>query len=242
MDELVETAHARLPDEAAVLVAESFSGPVALTLMARHPSKVRCAVLCATFIESPFLALTRLARFLPNAAFDMHVGLRPVLRRFCLEDQCDPALMAQALSAIKSVPGRAVAARLQVLSGLKIQRLCPGIRTPVLILRAMEDRLVSPARYRQLIENLPGAVVTDVAGPHLLLQSRPIECARVICDFVEGRNHDGARRLVSPRQLEETETPARRTCDGPAPCPCSFSSGNRRRSRGDGPCRRERRD
>lgn len=187
IDDLVETVHARLPDEGAVLVAESFSGPVALTLMARYPSKIQCAVLCSTFVESPFLALTRLARFVPSATFDLHVGLRSVLRQFCLDDQCDPALMAQALSAIESVPGRTVAARLQVLSRLTIQSLCPGIRTPVLILRPTEDRLVSPARYRQLLENLPGAVVTDVAGPHLLLQSRPIECARLICDFVEGQ-------------------------------------------------------
>jgi len=48
LDEYVESAGKALPDRC-VLVAESFSGPVAITLAARHPGKVRCLVLTATF-------------------------------------------------------------------------------------------------------------------------------------------------------------------------------------------------
>lgn len=183
-DDYVNTISAALPDQGATLIAESFSGPIALAVMARYPEKIERAVLCTTFLDSPFRMLTKLARFVPTAAFGLHIGQRAMLRRFCLDDGCDSALMDQALAVVRCMPAATVAARLRVLARLQVRTLCQSIRTPILILRATGDRLVSPSRYRQLIEALPGAVVRDVKGPHLLLQTRPRECARLIEEFV----------------------------------------------------------
>src|SRR5687768_7720726 len=155
-DDYVNTVSAALPDEGAILIAESFSGPIALAAMARHPTKIRCAVLCATFVESPFLTLAKLARFIPSAAFGLNIGHRAMLRQFCVDDECEPALMHQALTVIKSMPATTVAARLNVLAGLRVRALCRNIRAPTLILRAMGDRLVNTSRYEELIESLPG--------------------------------------------------------------------------------------
>ncbi|HEY5760784.1 MAG TPA: hypothetical protein VIU34_33385, partial [Steroidobacter sp.] len=94
----------------------------------------------------------------------------------------------QALTAIKSMRATTVAARLNVLAGLQVRQLCQTIQIPTLILRATGDRLVSSSRYKQLIESLPGAIVREVEGPHLLLQSRPKECARWIDEFVASAN------------------------------------------------------
>lgn len=184
LDDYVDTVSAALPEQGATLIAESFSGPIALALMARHPAKIQRAVLCATFVESPFQVLTKLARYVPTAMFGLRLGQRAMLRQFCLDDTCDPSLMDQALNVVKSMPGAAVAARLNVLAELQVRTLCQNIHTPILILRATGDRLVSSSRYRQLIEALPGAVVRDIDGPHLLLQSRPRECAQAIDEFV----------------------------------------------------------
>jgi pimeloyl-[acyl-carrier protein] methyl ester esterase len=186
-EDYMDTASAALPDEGAILIAESFSGPIALGLMARHPGRIRSAVLCATFVKSPFHTLTQLARFVPTPLFGLRLGQRAMLQQFCVDDRCDPALMNQALAVIKSMPAAAVAARLNVLAHLRVRALCRNIRTPILILRATGDRLVSPSRYKQLIDELPGAIVKDVEGPHLLLQSRPQECARLIDEFVSAR-------------------------------------------------------
>jgi pimeloyl-ACP methyl ester carboxylesterase len=184
----VDTVSAALPEQGATLIAESFSGPIALAVMARHPGKIQRAVLCATFVESPFLSLTKLARFVPTAVFSLRIGRRAMLERFCLDDRCEPALMDQALAVVRSMPATTVAARLSVLAELQVRTLCRNIRTPVLILRATGDRLVSPSRYNQLIESLPDATVRDVEGPHLLLQSRPRECARLIEEFARVRS------------------------------------------------------
>lgn len=92
--------------------------------------------------------------------------------------------MQQALTVIKSMPATAVAARLNVLASLRVRALCRNIQTPTLILRATGDRLVSSSRYEGLIESLPGAIVREVEGPHLLLQTRPNQCAQLIDEFV----------------------------------------------------------
>ena len=183
-DDYVATVSAALPDRGAVLIAESFSGPIALAVMARHPEKIRCAVLCATFVESPFHSLTKLARFVPPPLFGLKLGQQAMLRQFCLDDRCEPALMDRALAVIKSIPAIEVSARLNVLSKLRVRTLCGDIRTPTLILRATGDRLVSSSRYEQLIEHLPAATVREVEGPHLLLQARPRDCAQLIDEFV----------------------------------------------------------
>src|SRR4051812_4389167 len=40
-------------EESIVLIAESFSGPLALRYAAMHPARVRAVILCASFIRSP---------------------------------------------------------------------------------------------------------------------------------------------------------------------------------------------
>lgn len=183
-EDYVDTVSAALPGQGAVLIAESFSGPIALGVMARHPGKIRCAVLCATFVESPFHALTKLAQFIPTPLLNLRAGQRAMLQQFCLDDRPDATLVDQALSVMQSVPVATVAARLNVLADLQVRSLCRDIRTPLLILRASGDRLVSSSRYKQIIAELPGATVEEVEGPHLLLQSRPQQCARLIEEFV----------------------------------------------------------
>ena len=52
--ELVELVQRRLQDEKEyVLVAESFSGPVAIEIAATLPANLKALVLCATFISNP---------------------------------------------------------------------------------------------------------------------------------------------------------------------------------------------
>src|SRR5688572_33390024 len=58
-----------LPDGPFGIVAESFSGPIAIELAARHPERVSHLALAATFVRTP--SSVRLARLLPAAFFDV---------------------------------------------------------------------------------------------------------------------------------------------------------------------------
>lgn len=65
-------------------------------------------------------------------------------------------------------------------------RLTPCVPDARLRLPDSEAILIAePFSYQQLIEALPSATVCDIDGPHLLLQSRPQECARQIRAVVE---------------------------------------------------------
>lgn len=183
-DEYVDTAAGMLPQENAVLVAESFSGPIALSLLARYPSRIACAVLCATFAVSPFRTLTRAARYLPTFLFRSSPIQRTALRSFCLNGEHDAELTDQAMSAVRSLDAATVQSRLAVLAGIDVRSLLPRITAPVLYLRATHDRVVSTPRSQELTNALPQVTVQLIDGPHLLLQSRPTKCAVAITDFL----------------------------------------------------------
>jgi pimeloyl-ACP methyl ester carboxylesterase len=185
LEDYVESVAALLPEQSAVLVAESFSGPVALILMSRYPERIKSAVLCATFATSPFRSLTRLARFVPDLFFGPAPIQPAMLRTFCFDATTDRELMEKALSVARSIPAGTVKQRLNLLSGIDMGSLLPGIEVPVLYLQAMQDRIVGPQLTRQLVSGLPQVEVRQINGPHLLLQCRPRECADAILSFIE---------------------------------------------------------
>jgi pimeloyl-[acyl-carrier protein] methyl ester esterase len=152
-------------------------------LMARHPSRISAAVLCATFAAAPLRTLTRLTRFLPTAAFSIRSAAQCALTTFCLNDTNDPALLDEASAVVASVSASAIRSRLAILASLETRRLLGRIHHPVIILEATRDRLLNEHRRRELREFLPQAAVHRIDGPHLLLQARPAECAAAIAKF-----------------------------------------------------------
>ncbi len=60
------------------------------------------------------------------------------------------------------------------------------IKVPVLCLQATHDRLLSAQARQRLLNGVPQAVVAQVDGPHLLLQTAPGACARAVIGFLGG--------------------------------------------------------
>jgi pimeloyl-[acyl-carrier protein] methyl ester esterase len=58
------------------------------------------------------------------------------------------------------------------------------IDTPVLYLRASRDRIVGARLSGALTSHLPNVSITEIDGPHLLLQTRPRECAAAVLNFI----------------------------------------------------------
>jgi pimeloyl-ACP methyl ester carboxylesterase len=182
-DEYVESAARALPDHA-VVIAESFSGPVGIALAARYPAKMRCLVLCATFARSPCRTLLRFARFIPTRAFAPNLSTPAMLRHFCFNGD-DSSLRPSAVSVVSSVPPAIMRARLACLAGVDVRPLLRKVETPVLYLRASRDRIVGARLSSALTSQLTGISITEIDGPHLLLQTRPRECAAAIGTFVQ---------------------------------------------------------
>lgn len=181
-DEYVETAAKALPEQC-VLIAESFSGPVAIAVAARYPGKVLGLVLCATFATSPFRALLRGAKFVPSRLFRPNALLPAMVNYFCFSG-ATVSLRPSPVAAVCSVPPAIMRARLACLAATDVRALLSRIASPVLYLRASNDRTVSSRLGHQLTSQLSNVRVTEIDGPHLLLQTRPRECAAAIASFM----------------------------------------------------------
>ena len=58
------------------------------------------------------------------------------------------------------------------------------ISVPTLVLCATRDRVVSEAATMRIMRGVPHARRVDVDGPHLLLKTRPRECAAAVLEFI----------------------------------------------------------
>jgi pimeloyl-ACP methyl ester carboxylesterase len=183
-EEYVEKVTASLPTDACVLIAESFSGPIAMALMQKHPGRIKSVVLCATFLVSPFRLLTRFAHLLPARALHARTLTRRLLQLMCLNGEPQQRI-EQVCETVVRLSARTLKQRLDVLSHVDMRSSAREIETPALILQPMRDRLISEARYRELAKVFALGTLQKIDGPHLLLQSRPQECWRAIREFLE---------------------------------------------------------
>lgn len=182
-EDYVETSLSALPSQECVLIAESFSGPIALAVAARYPARVSRLVLCATFARSPYRTLLAAAKLVPQFAFSPNPTQRHVLRHFCFNSDCTDSLLGETLSVLRSVPATTMKSRLVCLADIDVTSLLSKVHTPTLYLLASADRVVGRRLSREVISALPNVTVRELNGPHLLLQTRARECAAAIESF-----------------------------------------------------------
>lgn len=169
---------ARLPRETPfVLLAESFSGPVALAIAAEPPAHLRGLVLSTSFAAAP-LPMPRLLAWLAPLA-----PMRPPmsLLSWLLLGRWSTAALRDALrAALDTVPVAVLRARVDAVlrSDLRSARTrMSKIRVPTLCLHADADRLIPASATARLASCIRDARIARVDGPHLLLQTHPSVCA-----------------------------------------------------------------
>jgi pimeloyl-ACP methyl ester carboxylesterase len=171
IDDFVDHVAGLLASEARVLlIAESFSGPIALRVL-QKARNVTGVVFVASFSHVP----SRLLEWIPSEgllSLAQRRMPRAALRFFCAGWDT-PAPQIDALQAvIAAMPPDLLRARLRLLRELAETA---SVRSAVPILRivASQDRLVARSRWR--VDG--GAVTTTVMpGPHFLLQTQTREC------------------------------------------------------------------
>lgn len=113
-DELVAFVVQRLPvEEPFVLVAESFSGPIAVRVAAQHPAGLRGVVLCANFVVGPL----PFSRALVHAVRPFKIGassLQASVLTWRLLGSAGSPLRGPLMEAVASVEPEVMAARVEV--------------------------------------------------------------------------------------------------------------------------------
>ncbi len=184
-DELVSYAEAFVPrGRPFAMLAESFSGPLALRLAAKQPPGLVAVVLVASFYRRPISRLlSGILRPLagvvfsrpPPACFARHLLAGPDAPR---------ELVAELREVTRTVQGGVLAARVRATLSVDATDALIAIRVPLLYISGSEDRLLRRGILRDLCAARPATEAQVLAAPHLVLQRRPREAAAIITEFL----------------------------------------------------------
>jgi pimeloyl-ACP methyl ester carboxylesterase len=182
-EELELRVRAALPSHGRfVLLGESFSGPIAIRIAATAPPGLSAVILCGSFAKNPYPLLGwahPLAAFVPLKSLPRWV--RAPLMWGSRRTSQVPVRSERALAAVSSgVVRRRIAALLTVDATDALVR----ISLPMLVLFARNDRVVPKAATQWLLARSHNALSVAIDGPHLLLQTRPHECAAPVVRFL----------------------------------------------------------
>ncbi len=181
--ELESVARSFLPqDQPFFLLAESFSGPVGISIAASSPPGFRGLILCCSFARNPVPGLA-LLRSLAGA---FPVSLLPVrlLGFFLLGRFSSRPLLGALAKSLALVAAPVLRARARAVLAVDVTESLVRIRAPVLYLRASEDRVVSRASSVLVTALAPQTEVVEFTAPHFLLQVLPTPVASKVLAFM----------------------------------------------------------
>jgi pimeloyl-ACP methyl ester carboxylesterase len=183
LPEHAEWVENRLPQGKPVLLAESFSGLVALALLAEAASRFESVIFVGCFAEPPGPFISRLTPLLPKAGTLMRSAPAFLLREYCLGQIASVDQLNLVRSAIKAVSPEVYSHRLNLIS--RRHSFGSGqFAVPCHYLQAAADRLVPPRCAQWFQKRFASCAVTRIDGPHFLLETRPAECAGILAQIV----------------------------------------------------------
>jgi pimeloyl-ACP methyl ester carboxylesterase len=165
-----------------IILGESFSGPIAISIAAHLPRGLLGCILCASFIKTPRRLLGLAAPLLglmppqrvPSAFSDFLV-----MGRFAT-----PTLRRMQLDARRNVSSTAMVARLKAIARVNVSDQLRAIDLPTLYMRATEDRLVPRSAGEYFSRLARAGRIVDLEGPHFLLQAKPALAAAEVRKFL----------------------------------------------------------
>jgi pimeloyl-[acyl-carrier protein] methyl ester esterase len=173
-----------LADESFVLLAESFSTPLAIEFAASRPTGLKGVILCAGFASNPARGWWRWAAYV-LAPILFRLPLTKAAAEFLLIGPNAPeALLEGVRDALGSVDPMVLAGRLRATLACDAKAELGRIEVPILYVQGKEDRLVSRSSLREMRRLRPQIFVAGIAGPHLILQREPEKSAEAVVRFL----------------------------------------------------------
>jgi pimeloyl-ACP methyl ester carboxylesterase len=183
---LVSNVERDLPKTSYVIVAESFSGPIALEIAAHKPQGLQGLILSTSFAANPRPWLSLLIRrFIGPWCFRTQIPTWAI--RALMTGADAPADLCSTIQdAIKTVSPQVLALRLREVINVNSSGALRNCSVPIFYFNGNEDRLLGKGPLALLSTLRPDMRVIDVPGPHLLLQTAPDICARHIKSIADG--------------------------------------------------------
>jgi pimeloyl-ACP methyl ester carboxylesterase len=180
-----QLVRAELPtDGPYVLLGESFSGPVAISLAAQAPQRLAGIILCCTFAGNPRPRLAFIRPLLPFLPFHGTGSSLRLSRFLVLGRWITPPIRELHQRILSSVPAKTIRSRLEAIADCDVREALASIRLPIMCLVARHDRLIPKAAARLLRQQAPAATLVEIDAPHCLLQCEARQAAAKIREFL----------------------------------------------------------
>jgi pimeloyl-ACP methyl ester carboxylesterase len=167
-----------------VLVAESFSTPLAIQYAATNPPNLRGLILCAGFATSPIRGWRRfLAQLIAPVAFRLPLP-KTAIACFLIGPNASESLHATVRAAIRAVKPTILAARLRQILAADVRVALGNVSVPILYIKAQQDRLVGESFLEEIQKIKPQVEIAQIRGPHFILQREPQQSADIVVSFI----------------------------------------------------------
>lgn len=168
----------RLPDSPYVLIAESFSGPIAAMIASQAPTGLEAVIFVATFLSSPNSLATLAGRSLPLKALLRMPFASWFLKRLFLGSSAPVELVERVIRTVEAVPTATLRHRIDVMRSLQYD--ATPVAVPAFYLRPEQDSLVPRKRFDEFQRFFEHIECIQLPGPHALLQRYPGKSAELV--------------------------------------------------------------
>ena len=170
--QLGQFAALQIPAGKSTLIAESFSGPIAIALAAQFPDRIERVILSCTFAANPWPWLAPLAPML----YWMPILPAPFTSFFgadvLFNDDNSEKNRALLRSALAQLSASVLRSRMQAVLTCDVRDTLKRCPQPILYLQAQQDRVIPSGAATTILGARADVRLVQIAGPHCLLQAQ----------------------------------------------------------------------
>jgi pimeloyl-[acyl-carrier protein] methyl ester esterase len=167
-----------------VLVAESFSAPLAVWYAATNPRNLAAVVVCAGFVSNPVLGWSGTVKALAKPWLFKLKPPRAILEYFLLGQHAPSDLLRRLRHVLETVSPDVLSGRVREVLDCDARDDLRRTAVPLLYLEATRDRLLSSSCKNEFSQLRPDTVAKSIDAPHLLLQREPQKAAKIMLTFI----------------------------------------------------------
>jgi len=135
-------------------------------------------------VKCPFPRSLAFLSWLVNPLAFLVRSSRFLIRTSMLSADSPRSLVDDVRSAISQVAPAVLSRRVQSILGVDVVHELRELSIPVLYLAGAGDRMVGRKSVDLILQTRPSTLVRTLDAPHLILQARPREAAKVVLEFV----------------------------------------------------------
>jgi pimeloyl-[acyl-carrier protein] methyl ester esterase len=183
--ELLPLLSATAPQtEPFVVLAESYSTPIALKYAATNPANLAAVIICAGFVQKPIASWSPVVRIIAKPWIFRLRPPRSALEFFLIGQNAPSALIQRIRQTLHLVRPEVLSGRVREVLECDARNDLSRTTVPIMHLRALHDRLLSASCNKEILRIRPDVEVATVEAPHMILQREPQKAAALVTAFM----------------------------------------------------------